>query len=207
VNTAIIQGQNLGDDFMPSETYPTHYEFTFNGYAVGDHFHTPKILVYPVGDYRSISQFAADQIDSLQAALVNRPGGSAMSSLPFLPMWNAAQLFSAQVSYFDFQNGSGLRYLSMYGQGLSPVDNQNLFYTFQGLTHDGRYYISAVLPVTHNNLPNDGSSTITDWMAFEQNWETYLAETLRFLGEQPGESYIPNLIQLDEMMASFQVSP
>jgi hypothetical protein len=28
------------------------------------------------------------------------------------------------------------------------------FYTFQGLTSDGNYYIAAVLPVTHPDLPD-----------------------------------------------------
>ena len=207
VNPAIIQGQNLGEDFMPGETYPTHFDFTFNGYAVRDHFHTPRILIFPVEDYRAISASATEQIERLQNALIDRPGGSSMSKLPFLPIWNAAQIFSAQVSYFDFQNGSGVRYLTMYGQGLSPVDNQNLFYTFQGMTDDQQYYLSAVLPVTHPELPEDGSSEVGDWIAFEQNWELYIIETMRFLGEQAEGSYQPRLDQLDAMMRSFNIAP
>lgn len=200
-----ISGQNMGEDYMPGDTYPTHFEFTFDTYAVGDHFHTPRILVYPVDEYRAINPLASENFDILQQTLITRPGGGTTSSLPFLPMWPAARIFSAKVEYFDFQNGSGIRYLTTFGQALYPVDNQNLFYTYQGITHDSRYYISAVLPVTNMGLPNDGSSQIDDWMAFENNWENYIADTLVWMEEQDIRTFFPSLDLLDEMMASFRI--
>jgi len=201
----IVPGKNMGDDYLPGDTYPTHFEFTFESYAVGNHFHTPKILVYPVEEFQAISDYAEDTIDNLAQALTTRPSGGSMSNLPFLPIWNAAQVFSAQVTYFDFQNGSGVRYLTMFGQGLAPVDNQNLFYTFQGLTEDGRYYLSAVLPVTHPALPEDGASEIDDWASFSENWEDYIAETITWIEMQGPETFTPSLTMLDEMMASFLI--
>jgi hypothetical protein len=206
MNTTIIPGKNLGDDFMPGETYPSHFEFTLNGYAVSDHFQTPKILIYPVEEFRSISAYADEQFNNLQSALIQRPGGSSMSSLPFLPLWPAAQLFSSQVSYFDFQNGSGMRYLTMVGQDIYPVDNHHLFYTYQGITSDGQYYVSAVFPITHPGLPDDGFALIgDDYLSFSNNWENYIIETLRFLGEQSLESYFPSMLLLDEMMTSLKI--
>lgn len=205
ISAATIPGQNMGEDYMPGETYPTYDEFSFNNYAVADHFHTPVINVYPVAEYRSISESASDVIDNLQWTLANRPSGGSLSHLPFLPIWNAAQMFAARVSYFDFQNGSGVRYLTMYGQAIYPVDNQNLFYTYQGLTDDGQYYISAVLPVTNMGLPNDGETVIGDWYEFDQNWDTYIEETLAWLNAQDDDSFFPSLALLDEMMASFQI--
>ena len=77
ISPAIIPGQNLGEDYMPGDTYPTYYEFNISGYAVGNHFHTPVINVYPVAEYRSISTMASNIIDNLQAALVNHPSGGA----------------------------------------------------------------------------------------------------------------------------------
>lgn len=210
VFSATVPGQNLGDDFFPSETYPTYYEFSFNRYAVGDHFYEPQIFIYPVEDFQSISGFAHDQFNLLDAALVYRPGGSSMSNLPFLPflpLWPAAQIFSAQVSYFDFQNGAGVRYLTMFGQDIYPVDNTNLIYTYQGMTQDGRYYISAVFPVTHPGLPDDGSDLIgEDYSAFYSNWDSYIANIMRFLGEQPPDSYTPSIQLLDEMIASVEIN-
>jgi hypothetical protein len=205
ITPARIQGQNMGEEVMPSETYPTHLEFTLNGYAVREHFHTPRILIYPVEDYRAISPYADDIIDALKQTLISKPGGGSLSDLPFLPMWNAAQVFSARVEYFSFQNGSGVRYLSMYGQALWPVDNQNLFYTYQGLTDDSQYYICAILPITHNGLPNEGQ--VDDWAAFEANWENYIADTLTWLEAQDPNSFFPSLNTLDAMLASFEINP
>ena len=205
--SAIIPEQNLGEDYMPGDTYPTHYEFSFNGYAVGNSFHTPLITVYPVAEYRAISSYASAEIDNLQSALTNHPSGGSSSDLPFLPIWNAAQIFSAKVTYFDFQNGSGIRYLTMYGQAVYPVDNQNLFYTYQGLTNDGQYYLSAVLPVTNAILPDDGATIVGDWLEFENDWETYLIGILQTLNGQSGENFTPSLALLDEMMASFSIEP
>lgn len=198
-----IPEQNMGEEFMPMETYPTHYEFTFDSYAVDSHFHTPRILVYPVEEYRAISPSASDTIDALKQALISRPSGGEMSSMPFLPIWNAAQIFAAKVSYFDFQNGSGVRFLTMFGQALYPVDNQNLFYTYQGITTDGRFYIAAILPVTHTALPYEGQ--VADWMAFEQNWDNYISETLTWMEGASDDSFLPSLLLLDEMMASFRI--
>jgi hypothetical protein len=206
ISSETIPGQNMGEDYMPGETYPTYTKFSFNDYAIGDHFHTPVIAVYPVSEYRAISTSASDAIDNLQLTLANQPSGGSLSHLPFLPIWNAAQMFSAKVSYFDFQSGSGVRYLTMYGQAVYPVDNQNLFYTYQGLTDDGQYYISAVLPVVNMGLPNDGSSVIGDWFEFDQNWDNYIADMLDWLNGQDGNNFFPSLASLDEMMASFQVN-
>lgn len=199
-----IQGQNLGEETMPGNNYPTHYEFTFNAYAVPGHFHTPIIIIYPVDDYRAISPYASDIIDNLKQTLINKPAGGSFSDLPFLPMWNAAQLFANKVNYFNFKNGSGVRYLTMYGQALWPVDNQNLFYTYQGITDDGQYYICAVLPIRHTGLPDEGQ--IDDFIAFEENWDTYIADTLAWLEGQDNPSFTPNLDSLDAMMASFQIN-
>jgi hypothetical protein len=207
VSPAIIPGQHLGEDYMPGDTYPIHYEFGFNGYAVGDSFHTPLITIFPVADYQAISTYASSEIDSLQSALANHPSGGSISDLPFLPIWNAAQIFSAKVTYFDFQNGSGVRYLTMYGQATYPVDNQNLFYTYQGMTDDGQYYISAVLPVSNSILPDDGATTVDDWIEFDNNWNTYIIGALQTLNGQSAENYTPNLTLLDEMMASFSIEP
>ncbi len=207
ISPAIIPGQNLGEDYMPGDTYPTYYEFSFSGFAIGNHFHTPVINVYPVDEYRSISTMASNIIDDLQAALANHPAGGTSGALPFLPIWNATQIFSTNVTYFDFQNGSGVRYLTMYGQAIYPVDNQNLFYTYQGITTDGQYYISAVIPVTNPILPDDGSATVDDWMAFDQNWESYIEGMLQTLNGQSAENFTPNLALLDEMMASFSIEP
>jgi len=202
---ATIPMQDMGEDYMPADTYPTHYEFTFGTYAIGEHFHTPKIIIYPVDEYNAISPYVSESFDGLQQALATQPGGGVNNPLPFLPFWNAAQIFNANVEYFDFQNGSGVRYLTMYGQALYPVDNSNLFYTYQGMTDDGRFYISAVMPVIHMSLPNDGDDIVADWEAFMAGWDAYISDMVDWMNTADPNSFFPSLVILDEMMASFLI--
>ena len=67
--------------------------------------------------------------------------------MPFLPLFNAAQVMHTHLQYLDFKNGQGLRYLTEFDQGIIPINNYELIYTYQGLTGDGKYYVAAVLPV------------------------------------------------------------
>ncbi|MFH1446804.1 MAG: hypothetical protein ABIG43_05260 [Chloroflexota bacterium] len=207
VSPSTVPGQNLGENYMPGDTYPTHYEFLFNGYALAGAYHTAIIRVYPVAEYESISQLAVDSFAEFRAALDTHPSAGPDKYLPFIPFWPAAQILTAQSAYFDFQNGSGLRYMVMYGQELYPVDNKNLFYTYQGMTTDGAYYVSAILPISHRVLPNDADDVIGDWETFMNNWDTYLFETVQLLGEQTPQSYYPQMNLLDAMMQSFSINP
>ena len=44
----------------------------------------------------------------------------------------------SQVQYLDFKNGTGVRYLTQFDQGILPINNYELVYTYQGLTSDGK---------------------------------------------------------------------
>jgi type II secretory pathway pseudopilin PulG len=202
-----ITGQNMGEEYMPGDTYPTYVEFTFDNYAVPNHFHQPRISIYPVAEYRQISSYASQIIDDLQMVLNSQPSGGASVGLPFLPMWPAAQMFASNVSIFNFRNGKGIRFLTMYGQAAYPIDNQNLFYTYQGITNDGQYYISAILPVTHPDLLYDGSIEVDDWEAFSNDFQNYLEGAVSWLNSQNPDQFTPSITLLDEMMASFAIHP
>jgi len=42
-------------------------------------------------------------------------------------------------------------------------------------------------------------------MAFEQNWDSYISETLTWMEGASDDSFFPSLLLLDEMMASFRI--
>ena len=204
-NAETIPEQDLGEEYMPGDSYPAHYEFTFNDYTVGDHFHRPRIMVFPTDAYRSISPLAGETLDNLQQFLNTQSRAGINAGLPFLPFWPAAQMFAANIEFFEFQSSTGVRYLTMYGQAAYPVDNTNLFYTFQGLTHDGQYFISAILPITHPGLPEDGDDIVEDWTTFFDTFETYLSETTAWLDNQPDDFFNPRLNDLDAMIVSIKI--
>ena len=202
---AIIPAEDYGDGAFPGANHPAYFEFTFTNYALASHFHTPAIRVYPIADYIVMDDAVAPNLAVMYTVLGTQPAAGISQHLPFMPFWNAAQVFTAKSAYFDFQSGSGLRYLTMYGQALYPIDNTNLFYTYQGVTSDGQYYVSAILPVTNPGLPADGSSTIDDWETFVNLWDSYISQAVMFLEEWTPNSYNPQLALLDAMMQSLSI--
>ena len=187
------------------ELVPQHTLFNFVGYPLHpEAYHEPRLYVYPVDEYRAISPDVGAVIDDLRAFLERQPDQlGPEETIPFLPVFNAAQVLQADLAYLEFQDGRGVRFLTQYAQSIYPVNNRDLFYTFQGLTHDGRYYLAAILPVTNPILDNADSITVDD--NFINNFSQYIAATEEDLSAQPPESFTPNLDWLDEMMRSFRI--
>ena len=112
-------------------------------------------------------------------------------------------MFHAQEKYIDFQNGSGIRYLTQYSQDITPITNQNLFYTFQGLTADGAYYVTATFPISAPTLADEPA--IDDWNAFGAGYQDYLTQTINDLNTLTSDEYEPDLALLDTMVQSLRV--
>ncbi len=197
---------------VPAETndpiewsYPTHRQLAFEGYTLSDTFHQPRILVYPVAEYASLNPNFPTSLSELQNLIATKP--EQPERIPFLPVWNAAQMIRAQIKYIDFNGGSGVRFLTMYGQSFYPVNNHHMFYAFQGITSDGQYVISAVLPVSHPVLPaTENDIPGGDWNAFAANFTTYIEETRVLLNSQADGTFSPDLQMLDEMISSITVA-
>ena len=107
----------------------------------------PQIVVYPAEAYAGLQEGVEPQIAQLQTLLAERPSAPG-GTLPFLPLIDAAQVLHSGLAYLEFANGAGVRYLTAFSQAASPLTSQDLLYTFQGLTDDGQYYVTAVFPVT-----------------------------------------------------------
>lgn len=206
VSAVTVPAEVSADNDFPGANHPAYFEFTFNGYALGGTFHDPVLRVYPLAEYAAIDSRAASNANDLVMALNTQPPAGVSQNLPFMPFWNAAQIFTAKSAYFDFQSGSGLRYLTMYGQAFYPIDNTNLFYTYQGITSDGLYYLSAILPVSNAGLPARGEDTIDDWAAFSEFFQTYISQAVGLLEEWAPESFYPSMLLLDEMMQSVEIN-
>jgi hypothetical protein len=125
--------------------------------------------------------------------------------MPFLPLFNAAQVMHAQTQYLNFKNGQGLRFLTAFSQGNVPINNYELIYTFQGLTSDGKYYVAAVLPVNHPSLPADGKVTGKEPPEFTSDYSSYLSNVVKILNSQAANTFIPDLTQLDAMISSLEI--
>ena len=194
------------DEVAPWDVAPLHEEILLENYPLSGTFHKPYIRIYPVRDFIALLPSLAERTKMLEQIIQNKstdPG-----SVPLLPPWNAGQVFLAKPAYLDFQNGSGIRYLTQYGQSFAPINNQDLFYSFQGLTSDGKYWVSAILPVNHPSLQAAADNPIPpDFIEFAENFTQYIELIKANLDTQPEDTFTPSLAELDAMMQSMLIEP
>lgn len=203
INGEVVPASPPSQDGPYWDVAPEYKRIKLVGYAQTLTFHEPSIYIYPVEEYAKMSEQAANTINELRGLLEKKP--AQVDRMPFLPVWNAGQVFHAEIKYMNFKSGSGVRYLSQYAQAVVPINSHELFYTFQGLSGDGRYYIAAVLPVSHPNLPQDGDIGQQAYQQLESNYTGYMAETTAMLEAQPPESFKPGLQALDALIESLEI--
>ena len=194
---------STGPDVPDFGLEPEHIQINFNGYTLTDTFHEAEIMIYPVDEYARLNPDVGKIVGELRQVMTMQPDPASIDHLPFLPIWPAAQYMQAQIRYLSFHNGTGMRYLTQFGQDLYPVNNESMFYTYQGLTQDGQYYLAAVFPASHPALPPADSIELNQ--AFSDNFEKYILDTESLLNTQEPDSYTPDLSLLDELIHSLEI--
>ncbi len=202
-----------GGSSPPWEVMPAHLQYALEGYPLQDTLHSPVVFVYPLAAIGRYNPGAANQENQLRGLL---DGAAASSPLPFLPVFNAAQVFHSNLVFLNFQNGSGIRYLTQFGQDAGQLNNHSLFYTYQGLTADGAYYVAVILPIHSAILPARSADTaippggepFPDYSStnFPAAYERYLEAIKIRLENQPAASFNPSLETLDALVMSLRVT-
>ncbi|HZQ09232.1 MAG TPA: copper resistance protein NlpE N-terminal domain-containing protein [Anaerolineae bacterium] len=187
---------------------PAGVQFVFGDAKLpADYFdpHLPQVYVYPVDGLKKLDSSVAKGVESLQALLNEKPTNP-QGDIFVVPLIPSAQGMRTQVRYLDFVNGSGVRFVTYYSQDISPVTNDRVFYTFQGITLDGKWYVSVFWPVTTPALPNGDNAPDTSHYNAKQ-FEEYLNAIIDVLNNLPPAGFVPNLTLLDNMSQSLNVSP
>jgi hypothetical protein len=193
------------------EVAPAHLKFTLTGYQLQDKFLEPTITVYPVDEYARLNTVAPEQIEKLKSILAGGPLTKA--AMPLVPFFNAGPAFASHMQVINFKNGRGVRMVTQYDQYPAPVNNHELFYHFQGLTDDGKYYVVAVLPVTASILAEDekpgaavppGGVPLPAGGAGDQAYYDAVTKALDAMYE---DSFNPSLFQVDALIQSITVTP
>lgn len=185
---------------------PQHISIMLDGYTLVNTFHEPRVLVYPAEAFAEMNDVAAQTISEQRDFLAAQAEDP--DAVPFLPIFNAAQFFATDVEYLDFQNGTGVRFLTQYGQAANPVNSEELFYTFQGLTDDGQYYVALILPVSHPDLPASSMEVPVEEMPeTQEELDAYLGEVVTMLEGASEDSFAPSLAELDALVQSLLVQP
>jgi len=179
--------------FMNGE--PEHLRVRFDDDKLSDYsnYLERQLLIYPVEPYASLfhgkEKEAFDKVMSELQQVIARQSVEGIKELPILPSAEAFEVFHTQVSYPKFKHGSGVAFLSCYMQDEAPVRQSDLFYTFQGLTADGKHYVSLFVPVKAKKLPTFATAR----------------QGADYLSKLPRTEFIPGLDQVDEVVASISV--
>jgi hypothetical protein len=195
---------------------PAHLRFNFDGEPLAPWVNPSferQLLIYPVAAYRQLFQTAGlfdvdQQVKTLRRLLDERPqdGEKPLPLLP--PLGQASPDLTAQVKYLDFKGGSGVRFIARFTQKARPCSNEEIFYTFQGLTADGRYYVALFYPISTWTLPDN-----TDTLAPEEvtkitaNYQAYREQIQKDLNALNPADFTPDLSTLDAMVASLEIEP
>lgn len=201
--------QNVVAETIPAEPQGEFLEWSGNPEYVLLSISDPigKIAIYPVDVYRAVSAFAQETLDELAFFLENKPAVAAWGCIPTTFISCDHQEMRANVNFLDFQNGSGVRSVAVYAfQDWAAINNENIEYSFEGLTQDGRYYIQAhfairnpVLPDSDWDIPNNAYSDTTG-----QVFQDYVVGKEDQLWAA-SENYQPPLSLLDALMGSLKV--
>ena len=187
-------------DFM---VWPAHTEFVLQGYPLANKVFAPQVLIYPANEFAQMNADSKATITNLKNILAAQEF-SATEPLPFLPDEHALQVFHAREAFLTFQNGSGIRYITDYSQAAFPVLTDTI-YTFQGLTRDGNYYVSVIMPVELSasaNTPQPIESIPFDWKNVDAaSYPNYVGTVMDALNH-PDDSFNPPLPSLDALVQS-----
>jgi hypothetical protein len=169
----------------------------------------PQIFIFPTSD---VSDPGFDEkfptvrqaVNDLNKFLGHR-AVSVTESIPFLPWADERQLFIGRKKLVRFRDGRGVLFLTQYDQEQSPINNGFLVYTFQGLTDDNAWYVSAVFPVAAPGIPPSGP--VENGPAFRAGYDAYLKQTAGNLNRLPAKRFTPDLTLLEEIIRSLKVGP
>ena len=152
----------------------------------------PQVTFYLLDDLMKTSFTLLNPVMNLRDLLENIRGGyttidSVTTPVPLLPMQVKEQTAAALPQIIDFESGSGLRTVVAYSDPISSgMGSTELYYSWQGVSADNNYYISAIFPLVNNNL-NGKAVSAADWQNI------------------PASDFQPSLDQLDYFVRSIVI--
>lgn len=151
----------------------------------------PEVTAFSVSGLSSVNpeiyQHAVNLTAMINASNEGAGATAFTAPIPFLPYQETTQLVQLVPMRLDPVNGTGIRFVTAYGNQGDPISNDNLFYTFQGMSQDGRFYISVTVPINNTMINGPTDPTTVDW------------------ANVPADSWQPALETLDAIVLSAQI--
>lgn len=209
-------GTNVSPFMIQAAESPPHTLITFLDYIPANHeeidrenMRAPVIRIYETADLPRFELNGityADEAAALTELLQQRPDLEIQESLPFLPLIPGIQTLNARPRYVENESAHGIAYLTHRADRAGIVLEGRVFYTFQGFSKDGRYYIAAWLSVDSGVLPVVFSAK-ADFDAIMENYGLYKEARVTALTWQEADAFYPPLSDLDALFDRFVIVP
>jgi hypothetical protein len=175
---------------------PEHLRVSFDNDKLKDY--SPdlqrELLVYPLPSYAVLfkgkEKVAFDKmVPELKKAIATK-SDKGLKAIPMLPAAEAFEVFHNHVKYLDFNKGSGVAFLTSYAQDEAPMKNGDFFYSYQGISNDGKYYLSLQYPVKAPKLPTKATPKAG----------------IDYLAKLPDGEFVPSLSEIDKMIKAITIT-
>ena len=179
--------------FMNGE--PNHLRIQFDNDKLSDYvdYLQRQLLVYPIDSYAQLfhgkEKQAFDKVIPALKKISQTHPATVSPEISCLPTAEAAQLFRSQIKYLKFKNGAGVAFVTRYAQDITPTKNGDLFYTYQGITDDGKYYVALYYPVNAPGLPANAP----------------IKKSTAYLDKLERNKFKPDLDQVDKLIQSISI--
>jgi heat shock protein HslJ len=197
--------------------FPRHIVVGFDGEdpLATDYTQRRVMYVFPTEAYIDLyqangSSVVADQVTRLEELIAGADDrqSSPQGFMPLLPPPGSLMERWVQFSDLNFEQGKGVRYISdsPFRQSIGVWTNNTTGYYYQGLTDDGRFYVSLKWPISTDLLPdtvNGASPQLLEAAgSSRESYEQYVQQVKSDLNARLPEGWSPDLSELDAMITS-----
>jgi hypothetical protein len=195
---------------------PAHLAFTVYGPRAED-TKAPRTISAPgvVRYYRTADLadywWPTQQLENLQTLLETRPDLATFTTpgefgfgqpLPFVLDGSAGQAIHAVPHYVDTPDLAGIAYLTAFRQDTFPFAADEFWYTFQGLSPDGSWYVAVDFRVEAEMFPTKVGQQQAKRISTLKQWLRYQDQSLQKLDGASPDAFTPPLEAVDALIAS-----
>ncbi len=210
----------LVPDEKPDSVAPRHVTFRFE---LNKRYNEAHLTIYPVsefvdivsahGEYQRRTRQQFKELGSVLRDKDLRFDGE----IPFIPYREGGQEILAKVKLSDFQNGRGIFFVTHWAFEAGLISNELLYYVFEGLTHDGKHYVVAEMPVNVGFLPetspeeyegfriDDLYADYKDPNSLGKRHKHYRSTIASRLDALPAAEFRPDLRHLEDIISSLEI--
>lgn len=159
VTKEVVPEHKLEDPtYKPDGVAPECIQFEFE---VGREYSKARIAIYPLDGFDDVYAINPNMVKMITGDItglrrvLKDPSFRLGRAIPHLEYRDASDDFYVKVRDFDFPNGSGIIFVTHWSIENDLISNAHLIYRFEGITTDGKFYVTAEAPVSVAFLPDD----------------------------------------------------